>query len=74
MSPVILTPLTIKVPPDTVKPVTTSKNDVYVPPEESKIVKLLLLLYVKPVTQQPPLDPPVCNNLQFEFKVPPLYP
>jgi len=70
VSPVILTPLTIKVPPDTVKPVTTSNDAVNTPPLSSYIVKLLLSLYVNPVTQHPP----VSNNLQLEFAVPPLCP
>ena len=70
VSPVILTPLTIKDPPDTVKPVTTSKDAVNTPPLSSYIVKLLSLLYVNPVIQQPP----VSNNLQLEFAVPPLCP
>jgi hypothetical protein len=40
----MLTPFTTKVPPETVKPVTISKEAVKVPPDESYIVKLLSLL------------------------------
>jgi hypothetical protein len=57
----MVTPLTTKLPPEMVSPVMVFIVAVY-PEPLSKSISKVLLSYVKPVTE----DPPVSNNLQFD--------